>query len=612
MPLQLVGETIDKTRSHYLAETGKLIQLMRGIYVDVTDDVDATVLAHAVRIARYLYPHTYLSAASAIALAPTRDGRLFLSGRRNLRTRIRGLEIIQNVAPKRPALGTAVVADSLGEFRIQASSIRQRFLEAFRVRSEHAATIDEEAREALAARLIEEFGTPKAASDALWALARENEWFREGEAAERFLDRNPAAVQPANVAALSLTVAWHGIPVGELKHDGFEWRWTAIPGTGPALIRQTTPGRLPPFIVSLLPEGWLEAVLKDNDERAILRSGQRYMSNITIVQTREQLTRLPADILVTRLEQFVADNVFTGTYAGPGRKDIELTFEENLARIYEHTDTPRLSGVQIKAPMHLEASGVISPAIGTPFTHILKPAGIGGFEFLPLVEWTALALAKQVGFDVPATALMAMPDDMPPALLVERFDVRQGASDTSLLAMEEICSVLDLPPEAKYDGTMERVARHVRALSTAVDEDMLLIVKRALFAWLIADGDMHLKNMALLKTAELGSERFRTVRVAPLYDAVTTRVFPRLGKDRMALKVNGKDERLRRADFKALASTAGLQAAPVDAAIDEMAGRLARAVGSVALPGSLRYPPAGEEIITRMLKICREQVESLD
>ena len=612
MPLQLVGETIDKSRSHYLAETGKLVQLMRGIYVDAADDIDATVLTHAVRIARYLYPRTYLSAASAIALAPTRDGRLFLSGRRNLRTRIRGLEIIQNVAPKQPSLGTAVVADSLGEFRTEASSIRQRFLEAFRIRSEHAASIDEGAREALAARLIEEFGTPKAASDALWALARENEWFREGEAAERFLDRNPATVRPANVAALNLTVAWHGMPVGELRHDGFEWRWTAVRGAGPALIRQTTPGRLPPFIVSLLPEGWLEAVLKDNDERAILRSGQRYMSNITIAQTRDELACLPADILVTRLDQFAADNVFTGTYAGPGRKDIEHTFEENLARIYERADTPRLSGVQIKAPMNLDAGGVISPAMGTSFTHILKPAGTSGFEFLPLVEWTALTLGKSAGLEVPATALMAMPDDMPPALIVERFDIRDGEGDTRLLAMEDLCSVLDLPPEAKYDGTMERVARHVRPLSTSVDDDLLLIVKRALFAWLIADGDMHLKNMALLKTAEPGAENFRSVRVAPLYDAVTTRVFPRLEKDRRALKVNGKDERLRRADFKAMASTAGLQAAPVDAAIDDMLGRMATAVRAVALPGSLRYPGAGEETVARMLEICRERVESFE
>lgn len=612
MTLHLVGETIDKTRSHYLAETGRIVQLMRGIYVDAADDIDAIVLGHAIRIARYLYPHTYLSAASAIALGPTRDGRLFLSGRRSLRTRIRGLEIIQNVAPPHPSLGSAIVADSLGEFHVDASSIRQRFLEAFRLRSEHAASIDDAARGALAARLIEEYATPKAASDAVWALARENEWYREGEAAERFLQRNPAATAPVNEAALKLVVAWHGAPIGELNHDGFEWRWIPIPGAGPALIRQTTPGRLPPFIVSLLPEGWLEAVLHNHDERAMLRSGSRYMSNITIVQNRDDLARLPADILVTRLEQFVADNVFTGCYAGPGRTDLEHSFEQNLARLYERADTPRLSGVQIKAPMHLDQQGSLSPATATAFTHILKPAGTSGFEHLPLVEWTALVLGRSVGFDVPTTALMAMPDGMPPALLVERFDIRQGSDDTRLLAMEDLCSILDLPPQAKYDGTMERVARNVRTLSTSAEEDVLLILKRALFAWLIADGDMHLKNIALLKTADPGSETFRTVRVAPLYDAVATRVFPRLGKDRMALKVNGKDERLKRVDFRAMANTAGLQAGPADAAIDQMVQRIAAAARSVALPAGLKYGPEGEAAVARMIDLCRTRAETFE
>ena len=83
MALYLVGENIDKARSHYQSETGKLVQLMRGIYVDADDEVDAMVLRHAVRIARYLYPKAYLSAASAILMGSTRDGRLFLSARRS-------------------------------------------------------------------------------------------------------------------------------------------------------------------------------------------------------------------------------------------------------------------------------------------------------------------------------------------------------------------------------------------------------------------------------------------------------------------------------------------------------------------------------------------------
>src|SRR5271168_864792 len=206
MALHLIGETLDKARGHYRAGTGKLVQLYRGIYVDAGDDIGATVLRHAVRIAKYLYPKAYLSAASAVTLAPTRDGRLFLSGRRKQRTRVSVLEIIQNAAPKRPSLASAIVNDGLGEFRVDVSSIRQRFLEAFRLRSEHAASIDHAMRDAIATRLIEEYGSPHAATDALWALARENEWYREGELAERYLRHRPAAPPAKNQAELDLVV----------------------------------------------------------------------------------------------------------------------------------------------------------------------------------------------------------------------------------------------------------------------------------------------------------------------------------------------------------------------------------------------------------------------
>lgn len=57
--IYLVGENLDKTRAHYQAETGKIVQLIRGIYVDADADADANVLRHAIRIATYLYPRAY-------------------------------------------------------------------------------------------------------------------------------------------------------------------------------------------------------------------------------------------------------------------------------------------------------------------------------------------------------------------------------------------------------------------------------------------------------------------------------------------------------------------------------------------------------------------------
>jgi serine/threonine-protein kinase HipA len=611
MALHLVGETIDKTRSHYLAETGKLLRLMRGIYVDAGDDVDQVVMAHAVRIARYLYPRAYLSAASAVLLGPTRDGRLYLSGSRVQRTRIRGLEIVQNRAPDRPSVASAVVADSLGEFPVSASAPRQRLLEAFRQRSEHAASIDADMREAIAARLIEEYGDARGAAAAVWALAKENDWYKEGEGAEKYLLRRPGAgAPPRNEAAFALQVAWHKLLIGQLSHDGFEWRWTStVRGPKlPPLVRQITPGRLPPFIVSLLPEGWLEHVLKEADERAVLREGKRYMSNITISERTEELEALPADSLSTRLAAFAGDGVFTGTYAGPGRGAFEQDFEQRLARLYQSADTPRLSGVQIKAPMHLAADGVLAPATAVPFTHILKPAGTSGFEALPVVEWIGLGLARAVGFETPDHALVPMPGDLPPALLVERFDIRNQDGDARLIAMEDMCSVLGLGPEDKYTGTIERIARALRPLSTNPESDLRTLMQRALFAWLIADGDMHLKNMALLKISREGEENFQSVRMAPVYDTVTTRVFPNLAHDRMALKLNGKDERLRRADFVALATLAGLRAGDANEDIDRMLERLGAALDALAMPRIALAIAQTAETAERTLALCRERL----
>lgn len=609
MSLHLVGETVGKSRSHAQAQAGRFVQLMRGIYVDAEDDADALVLRHAVRIAKYLYPNAYLSGASASLLAPTRDGRLFISGRRVQRTRIRGLEIIQNKAPRRPSVGDAVIDDGMGEFRTGASSMRQRFLEAFRLRSEHAASIGEAMREAIAARLVAEYRSPKGAADALWVLARENEWHREAELAERFLMRGPSTITVRNEAALDLIVAWHGTPIGHLSHDGYEWRWTPEAAARPPVVRATAPGKLPAFIASLLPEGWLERALKSPDERMLLRSGKRYVSNIAIVRSVEDLIALPQDVLRTRLEQHAAGGLFTGTYAGPRRDAIEKDFEASLAKLYERADTPRLSGVQIKAPMFLDADGTLAPSIERPFTHILKPAGGSGFEWLPVVEWIALALGRAAGFIVPDSALVEMPDGMPPALLVERFDIRAGDDDRRLIALEDFASVLDLPAQAKYSGTIERVARAARSLSTAPDDDVVTVVGRALFAWLIGDGDMHLKNLALLKVAEPGDAQFRSVRLAPLYDAVTTRVFPRLEHDRMALKVNGKDTRLRPADFRAAASTAGVRVGDIDATIDGVLARVREALGRVALPELRRYRAEAAGVMEKVAAVVRGQLD---
>lgn len=609
MALQFVGETIDKRRAYALAEAGALVSLIRGVYAERSDDIDAAVLGHAIRIAHYLYPNAYLSSASAVLLAPTPDGRLFISGRRNQRTRIRALEIVQNEAPRGASTVPVIVGDDLGELRLSASSPRQRFLEAFRLRSEHAGAVAEPMRAEMAARLMEEYGEPTAVADALWALAREIGWRREAEVAERYLLHRPAR-PVTNKAALTFTVAWHGEPIGQLAHDGFEWRWRPARTAAPPLVRETTPGKLPPFIESLLPEGWLAQVLKSRDAREVLRQGKRYMSNIAVVGDPEELDALASDVLQAELGAFVAEGRFTGRYAGPARGELEDSFQQNLAALYARAETPRLSGIQIKAPMSLTPDGRLIPATAAPFTHILKPAGGAGFELLPIVEWFCLELARRLGFETPGFALVEMPDGMPPALAIQRFDIRRGPDDARRLALEDFCSVLDLPAEAKYEGTLERVGRSLRPLSTDPDADQELLLKRGLLAWLIADGDMHLKNLALLKVAEPGERRLAYVRLAPVYDAVTTRVFPGLAGDRMALKLNGKDDRLTPDDFRQLGRILEVPAARVDALLAQTAKAARDIVGDIT-PPPVSLPPNAAGTLDRIREIVDARARAL-
>jgi serine/threonine-protein kinase HipA len=194
-------------------------------------------------------------------------------------------------------------------------------------------------------------------------------------------------------------------------------------------------------------------------------------------------------------------------------------------------------------------------------------------------------------------------------LLIERFDVRRTSRDRRMWALEDFCSVLDLPSAAKYDGTIERCARALRALSTNPAADLDTLLRRAIFAWLIADGDMHLKNLALLKVARPQTHTFESVRLAPLYDSVSTRVFPRFAADRTALRLNGKDDRLTRADFLAAARTMGLSDRSAEAACEEVSMRVATHARKLRLPAFVRRQ--AKSMQDALLTIVEKRVDGL-
>jgi serine/threonine-protein kinase HipA len=87
---------------------------------------------------------------------------------------------------------------------------------------------------------------------------------------------------------------------------------------------------------------------------------------------------------------------------------------------------------------------------------------MSGFEHMPVPEWLCLALGRSAGFEVPETALVDMPDGVPPALPVERFDIRTGEAGRRRIGLEDFCSILGVSAEDKYKGTIERMAYALR------------------------------------------------------------------------------------------------------------------------------------------------------
>ena len=597
--LHLVGETIDKHRARYGVETGRLVQIMRGIYIASEDDADTVLFDHALRIAAYLYPSTYLCGASAEQLAPTLDRRLFLSGRRNARTRLRTLEIVQTRAPDAPETETAQTTDPMGDLMVRRSTLRFRYLESFRRRSEAGAAMPIEMQADIASRLVETAGGKKAAIIECWRLADANRWRVEAGRAEAFI-ATPLREVPTRGKALH--VGWHGEKIGVLSHDGSSWRWEQTATEGATPVRTGAPGRLPPFIESLLPEGWLEHVLRAKSEQELISGGKRYMSNIVISEDADDLHALPADILEGRLEAYTKVGAFAGGYAGPAPA-FDETLEDRMAALFESDATPRISGVQIKAPMNLSHDGVLRPAGELAFTHILKPSPGAGFEDLPLVEATCLAAARACGFETAVHAMVSMPGDLPDALLVERFDVRRDRNDRRKIAMEDLASVRGVAPSAKYAGSIEQAARALRSVSSDAEADVALLLGRAALAWLIADGDCHLKNLAVLRVAPGSAENFASVRLAPVYDAVTTRVFPGLERDRLALSLAGKRDRLSSRDFVRAGTTMGMNAGAARDIVMSLCSRLSAHLED--------FEPASDRV-NRAVEIWKKRIETAD
>lgn len=590
------------------ARRGRIRRLATGIYTDDLDQpAEQIVRHHLLAILGMAYPDCYVSHSTAALLRP-REGDAFISGSPTRRPvelpgvtvhRLGGWDDPETRLLELDTLVANALSADPRPGRVRMSTPLQTVFEVLSAdaRQPHRSLPDETVR-----GLIDELGAADRARAERFArrhgLATEYERYST-LAADLAAGRSLAPRGPEG-----LDVFFYDWPVGRLERlsggeyrfrydDGWRTPLTARLPRSPEGLSYEGPG-LPPFFENLLPEGWAEARLQAvhhiarEDVFGLLKTTAKYPGNLTLRPDDLDATVVEYDRLDSRLEQITPD---------PGQR---LPIREALGEDPETRDlwlelkrrgAPRLSGVQRKLPVHLapdpsNPSGFVLTLAGlvVPGSHILK---FQGFDQPDLVqnEWATMELARRVGLAVAPVRQVAFQADSrvrTPALLVERFDVPATREPKQVSILEDAASLLGLRRADKYRTSMERIQD---ALSDAGVErdDLLRFVDLAAFSWLVGNGDLHAKNVSVLRDflpGQLGAPPQPSgVRLSPAYDLVNTAVVIR--GDLFALPVNGRENNLRRRDFLALAARVDLPEDTVDARLDRVAGGLERHLEAV-------------------------------
>jgi serine/threonine-protein kinase HipA len=204
-----------------------------------------------------------------------------------------------------------------------------------------------------------------------------------------------------------------------------------------------------------------------------------------------------------------------------------------------------VSGVQKKLSVQLDSTrSTLQVAMGNSCL-LLKPQA-STFPHLPENEWVTQRLASLIGLEVPPSALVPLQDGTW-AYVVRRFDRLENGTK---FGMEDFCQLAELPPSGKYDGSAERCAKLLRRFASEPLVDLLRLYRQLLFTWWVGNGDLHLKNLALLRNSD------GLWRLSPAYDQLNTRLV--IPDDALALPICGKRDNLKPATWDQLAQEMGI------------------------------------------------------
>lgn len=211
-----------------------------------------------------------------------------------------------------------------------------------------------------------------------------------------------------------------------------------------------------------------------------------------------------------------------------------------------------VTGVQPKLSLHIGAPDGDTLAqrftiVGLWGGYILKPPS-PIYPQLPELEDLTMHLASLARIPTAQHSLIPLQSGAL-AYITKRMD--RGKKHK--LHMEDMCQLTERLTEDKYRGSYEQIARAIQKYSAFPGLDTVNFYEQVLFSFLTGNADMHLKNFSLIESPASG------MVLAPAYDLVPTALVNPADDEDMALTLNGKKKKFRRADFIAAFSNAHLE-----------------------------------------------------
>lgn len=263
-----------------------------------------------------------------------------------------------------------------------------------------------------------------------------------------------------------------------------------------------------------------------------------------------------------------------------------------------------LAGAQDKVAVRIEGNEISLPLGGAPSTHILKPA-VERFAGVVFNEALCMKLAAAAGLH--AAKVETRNADGVEYLLVERYDrthrqVPDGPPSLERLHQEDFCQAQGIVSETKYQKeggpSLKQCFALLRGVSSAPVIDLSRLLDAVIYNFLVGNNDAHGKNFSLLYhgVGTAGQE----IRLAPLYDVVSTSYYPELSKD-MAMKIGGEysPDKVMPKNFEQLAEEAGLAKPIVRTRVPELAEAVIAGLGKVEIVG-----PVAEAVAALIRKCC--------